>query len=218
MDIFAVILSSPFLLPLMALIALLIKLDSKGPAIYRQERISARRRLRNGKVVWEQVPFTICKFRTMKVGATSKLHKEFVAAYIAGDEAEMARIRQSVDQETEAYKLVSDPRITKVGNILRKTSLDELPQLWNVLTGDMSLVGPRPPIPYEVEMYEPWHHQRLMTVQGLTGAWQAQGHSAMRFDEMVRMDIDYIQKQNIWLDLRILFQTVPAAVQSKGTK
>jgi lipopolysaccharide/colanic/teichoic acid biosynthesis glycosyltransferase len=218
MDVVVVALSMVFLLPLIAFIALLIKWDSPGPAIFRQERITARRRVRNGRVYWEEGSFTIFKFRTMRVDAKSTLHRQFIEAYIAGDEARMAELQSAQHAEDAKYKLVQDPRVTRVGSFLRKTSLDELPQFWNVLLGDMSLVGPRPPIPYEVELYQPHHHDRLRTIPGLTGWWQVKGRSATSFEEMVRMDVEYIRRQSMWLDIKIMIMTLTSVVNGKGAR
>ena len=218
MDLAIVVLSMVFLLPLMAFIAILIKWDSPGPAIFRQERITARRRVRNGQVYWEETPFTIFKFRTMRTDAKSTIHRQFIEAYIASDDKRMAEL-QSVQQAEDAkYKLVKDPRVTRVGSFLRKTSLDALPQFLNVLLGNMSLVGPRPPIPYEVERYLYHHHDRLRTVPGITGWWQVKGRSATSFEEMVRMDVDYIRRQSLWLDIKIIIMTVTAVVNGKGAR
>jgi len=218
MDLVVVVLSLVFLLPLMVFMALLIKWDSPGPAIFRQERVTARRRVRNGQVVWEEVPFTIYKFRTMRTDAKSTLHRQFIEAYIAGDDKRMAELQSAQQAEDAKYKLVADPRVTRVGSFLRKTSLDELPQLWNVLLGHMSLVGPRPPIPYEVDLYQPHHHDRLRTIPGLTGWWQVKGRSATSFEEMVRMDVEYIQQQSFWLDIKIIIMTVTAVTNGKGAR
>lgn len=218
MDLIVVALSLVFLLPMMAFVALLIKWDSPGPAIFRQERVTARRRERDGQVTWEEVPFTIYKFRTMRTDAKSTLHRQFIEAYIAGDDTRMAELQSAQNQEETKYKLVQDPRVTRVGSFLRKTSLDELPQLWNVLLGDMSLVGPRPPIPYEVELYQHHHHDRLRTIPGLTGWWQVRGRSATSFEEMVRMDVEYIRQQSLWLDIKIIVMTVTAVVYGKGAR
>jgi lipopolysaccharide/colanic/teichoic acid biosynthesis glycosyltransferase len=218
MDFSVVLFSLLFLLPLMAFIALLIKWDSPGPAIFRQERVTARRRVRNGKIYWEEVPFTIYKFRTMRTDAKSTIHRQFIEAYIAGDEGRMAELQSAQKAEDAKYKLVQDPRITRVGNFLRKTSLDELPQLWNVLVGEMSLVGPRPPIPYEVDLYLFHHHERLRTVPGITGWWQVKGRSTTSFEEMVRMDVEYIRQQSIMLDIKIILMTVTAVVNGRGAR
>lgn len=218
MDVTVVALSLVFLLPLMAFVALLIKWDSPGPAIFRQERVTARRRERDGEVYWEETPFTIYKFRTMRVDAKSTLHRQFIEAYIIGDEKQMMALQSAQQQEEAKYKLVQDPRVTRVGSFLRKTSLDELPQLWNVLLGDMSLVGPRPPIPYEVELYQYHHHDRLRTIPGLTGWWQVRGRSATSFEEMVRMDVEYIQQQSLVLDIKIIVMTVMAVVNGRGAR
>lgn len=218
MDLVIVVLSMVFLLPLMAFIAILIKWDSPGPAIFRQERVTARRRVRNGQVYWEEMPFTILKFRTMRTDAKSTIHRQFIEAYIAGDDKRMAELQSAQQAEDARYKLVEDPRVTRVGSFLRKTSLDELPQFLNVLLGNMSLVGPRPPIPYEVELYLYHHHDRLRTVPGITGWWQVKGRSATSFEEMVRMDVDYIRRQSLWLDIKIIIMTVTAVVNGKGAR
>lgn len=218
MDLIIVVLSMVFLLPLLAFIALLIKWDSPGPAIFRQERVTARRVVRNGKVYWEERPFTIYKFRTMRADAKSTIHRQFIEAYIAGDAKRMAELQTAQQAEDAKFKLVQDPRVTRVGSFLRKTSLDELPQLWNVLLGNMSLVGPRPPIPYEVELYLFHHHDRLRTVPGITGWWQVRGRSATSFEEMVRMDVDYITRQSLWLDIKIIFMTLTAVINGKGAR
>lgn len=217
-DLAIVVLSMVFLLPLMAFIAILIKWDSPGPAIFRQERVTARRRVRNGQVYWEEAPFTIFKFRTMRTDAKSTIHRQFIEAYIAGDDKRMAELQSAQQAEDAKYKLVQDPRVTRVGSFLRKTSLDELPQFLNVLLGDMSLVGPRPPIPYEVELYLYHHHDRLRTVPGITGWWQVRGRSATSFEEMVRMDVEYIRQQSLWLDIKIIIMTVTAVVNGKGAR
>jgi lipopolysaccharide/colanic/teichoic acid biosynthesis glycosyltransferase len=218
MDLIIVALSMVFLLPLMAFIAILIKWDSPGPAIFRQERVTARRSVRHGRLYWQESPFTIYKFRTMRVDAKSTLHRQFIEAYIAGDDQRMADLQSAQQAEDAKYKLVEDPRVTRVGSFLRKTSLDELPQLWNVLLGEMSLVGPRPPIPYEVELYQPHHHDRLRTVPGLTGWWQVKGRSATSFEEMVRMDVEYIRQQSVSLDIKIILMTLTAVVNGKGAR
>jgi len=225
-DLVIVILALPFLLPLFAIIAILIKIDSPGAIFYTQERVGAKLYIKDSKVYWAQRLFKLYKFRSMRQGAASDLHQKFIEAYINGDEEEMVRIQQagaedtdnSEEKEVSLYKLTGDPRITRIGNFLRKTSLDELPQILNVLFGDISLVGPRPAIPYEVEMYEPWHKQRLLTIQGLTGAWQATGRNNVSFDEMVKLDIDYLENQSLWLDAKILLWTVPAILLRKGAE
>jgi exopolysaccharide biosynthesis polyprenyl glycosylphosphotransferase len=179
------------LLPLWLLIALLIKLDSKGPVFYTQERVGMDGRL-----------FLLYKFRTMVADADSELHREYQRAFIAGRaEANLG------NEQKPAYKLLSDPRITRVGKLLRKTSIDEVPQLLNVLLGDMSVVGPRPPIPYEVEAYELWHRKRLDMKPGLTGLWQVSGRNRLPFEEMVRLDLFYIENWSLLLDLKIILRT-----------
>jgi len=187
----ALLIFSPFFL----LIALAVKLSSKGPMLFRQQRVGQY----GGR-------FTFLKFRSMYVNNSSEIHKEYVRKLIAG-KAE----RKGNDG---VFKITNDPRITPVGRILRRTSLDELPQFINVLIGDMSLVGPRPPLPYEVEAYDVWHRRRLLEARpGITGLWQVNGRCRTKFDEMVRLDLQYARKQSLWLDLKILLRT-PAAVLS----
>jgi exopolysaccharide biosynthesis polyprenyl glycosylphosphotransferase len=179
--------------PLWLIIALCIKLDSRGPIFYRQERVGM-----DGRV------FLFFKFRTMRTGSDDAEHREFQRKYITGQpESNLG------DQDRPAYKLRADERVTRVGNILRKTSLDELPQFLNVLRGEMSLVGPRPPIPYEVESYQLWHRKRLDMKPGITGLWQVSGRNRLSFEEMVRMDLYYIENWTLLLDLKILLQTLP---------
>lgn len=194
--------------PVMVIIYLLIKFDSPGNPIYVQERVGTELKNINGKNVWVQKNFKMYKFRSMRTNSTSKIHQQFIQAYIAGDETQMAELQQAKASENNKFKLNGDPRITKIGKFIRKTSLDELPQLYNVLVGDMTLVGPRPPIPYEVALYRPYHLKRLNTKQGITGYWQVNGRSSTSFEEMVQLDTEYIKKQSFWLDMSILFKTV----------
>lgn len=212
-DLCIVVPSLLFLGPLMLLLTLMIRLDSDGPAIFVQERVGAKRVYKNGRWVWQTITFPIYKYRTMRVNAGSKLHQKYIAAYIAGDEQKMAEIRGAKDN---SFKMTKDPRVTKIGKILRKLSLDELPQLINVLRGEMSLVGPRPPIPYEVELYKPSDMARLAATPGITGWWQVSGRAATSFQEMVKLDVEYIQKSTVWMDLKIIIMTVPAAITQKG--
>lgn len=184
------------------LIAGAIRLTSRGPVLFRQVRIG-----QYGK------PFLFLKFRSMYLDNDPSLHREYVKALIQGS-AE----RKPVPGASEGiYKLTRDPRITRLGALLRKTSLDELPQLWNVLKGDMSLVGPRPPIPYEVQAYEMWHRRRVLEAKpGITGLWQVKGRSRVSFDEMVRLDVRYAMNRSIWLDLKILLETPRAVIAGSG--
>ena len=190
-DLIVAALAITLLFPLWLVIALLIKLDSKGSVFYTQERVGMDGRL-----------FLLYKFRTMKADADSELHREYQRAFIAG------RAEANLGNETKpTYKLLADPRITRIGKVLRRTSLDEVPQLLNVLSGDMSLVGPRPPIPYEVEAYELWHRKRLDMKPGLTGLWQVSGRNRLPFEEMVRLDLFYIENWSLLLDLKIILRT-----------
>jgi exopolysaccharide biosynthesis polyprenyl glycosylphosphotransferase len=184
--------------PFLALIALVIKLHSRGPVLFRQIRVGER-----GK------PFSFWKFRSMYVGSDTAIHKEYVTKFISRVE--------SASQTEEVYKITNDPRVTLIGRFLRKTSLDELPQLWNVFCGEMSLVGPRPPLPYELECYELWHHRRIFEAKpGITGLWQVTGRSRTTFNEMVRLDLRYAQQWSIWLDFKILLQTPKAVLMGEG--
>ena len=199
------------LLPLMLLIAMLIKLDSPGPIFYIQERVGTRRRSRGGQTIWEVQNFKVYKFRSMVYNADPTLHQAYIKAFVEG-RAEMSEANGG------KFKLINDPRVTRVGRILRKTSLDELPQLFNVLKGEMSLVGPRPVPTYEVAQYQAWHHERLATLPGITGLWQVKGRCQVTFEEMIRMDIDYVRQQSLWLDLKILLLTIPAVLSGRGAE
>jgi len=191
-----------FFFPLMFLIALLIKLTSDGPILFKQKRLGYL-----GK------PFTFLKFRTMYVDCDEKLHQEYVHKLIRG-ETDSTNFGSS---QQPLFKLENDPRITRIGKYLRKLSLDELPQFFNVLWGDMSLVGPRPPIRYELEEYQNWHFRRILEVKpGITGLWQVYGRSMTTFDEMVRLDLQYIREKSILLDLKILLKTFDAVFNTKG--
>ena len=186
--------------PLFLLIAVLIKIESRGPVLFKQQRIGSM-----GK------PFHMLKFRTMHVNADHALHHEFVSRFItAGTNGEPPGT-------SGFFKITNDPRVTSIGRVLRKTSLDELPQLWNVLRGEMSLVGPRPPLPYEVEQYKPWHTRRLIEAKpGITGLWQVGGRSRTTFDDMVRLDLRYARTCSLWTDIKILAATPGAVISGKG--
>jgi lipopolysaccharide/colanic/teichoic acid biosynthesis glycosyltransferase/ActR/RegA family two-component response regulator len=199
--------------PLMLLIAILIRLDSPGPAIFSQERIGSKRRRTSSGERWEPVTFKFYKFRSMYKDIDSSVHEAYIEAFINHDAAEMNATQHS---ETEVRKLVNDHRITALGRLLRKTSLDELPQFWNILKGDMTLVGPRPALPYEVHLYKPWHHRRLRAIPGLTGLWQVEGRSMMEFDDMVTLDIEYTERKSLLLDTIILIKTPITVLSMKG--
>jgi lipopolysaccharide/colanic/teichoic acid biosynthesis glycosyltransferase len=186
--------------PLLLLIATLVKMTSCGPVFFRQARIGQMMK-----------PFTMFKFRTMYVGADYKIHHEFVSSFIKAS----GQVHEP--SKNGFFKLANDPRVTSVGRILRKTSLDELPQLWNVLRGDMSLVGPRPALPYELAEYKPWHRQRVLEAKpGITGLWQVAGRSRTTFDEMVRLDLRYARTRSLWTDIKILLATPAAVISGKG--
>lgn len=186
--------------PLFLLIAILIKLGSKGPVFYKQPRIGQMAK-----------PFTMLKFRTMYLNVDHELHREFVTRFIKSSVLVKEPIKDA------PFKIAHDPRVTPIGRILRKTSLDELPQFLNVLWGEMSLVGPRPPLPYEVEQYQSWHRRRILEVKpGITGLWQVTGRSRTTFDEMVRLDLRYARTCSIWTDIKILLATPRAVISGKG--
>jgi exopolysaccharide biosynthesis polyprenyl glycosylphosphotransferase len=175
--------------PLLLVLAALIKLDSKGPVLFRQERVGLHGR-----------PVNVLKFRSMCIGAEDQLED----------------LRQQNEINGHAFKLANDPRITRVGRFLRRSSLDELPQLWNVFRGEMSLVGPRPPLPSEVANYDIWHRRRLSMKPGMTGLWQVGARRSPEFDHWVEQDLEYIDSWSLWLDLKIILRTVPAMISGDG--
>ncbi|MGA7573635.1 MAG: sugar transferase [Terriglobales bacterium] len=188
--------------PVFLIIAAAVKLTSNGPVLFRQKRIGEH-----------GTPFTFLKFRSMYMNNDASEHQEYVRQLIAGQAK-----KKSVDGKgAGVFKLTNDPRITPVGRVLRRSSLDELPQLINVLRGEMSLVGPRPPVPYEVEAYETWHRRRLLEAKpGITGLWQVHGRSRVEFDDMVRLDLRYARDCSPLLDLKILLQTPKAVMGGDG--
>jgi lipopolysaccharide/colanic/teichoic acid biosynthesis glycosyltransferase len=191
--------------PFFAVIPLWIKLTSKGPILFRQERVG-----QYGK------RFTFLKFRSMYVNNDDAIHRKFVSELIAG-KAGKDDSRCGCEPEKKVFKITNDPRVTPVGRFLRKSSLDELPQFFNVLMGQMSLVGPRPPIAYEVEKYDIWHRRRIMELKpGITGLWQVKGRSSTNFDEMVRLDLHYARTWSLWLDIQLLACTPYAMLKGKG--
>jgi lipopolysaccharide/colanic/teichoic acid biosynthesis glycosyltransferase len=188
--------------PVFFVIAAAVKLTSRGPVLFRQKRIGQH-----------GTPFTFFKFRSMFVNNDSSEHKEYVRQLIAGQ----AEKKSANGNGGGVFKLTNDPRITPVGKILRRSSLDELPQLINVLRGEMSLVGPRPPVPYEVQEYATWHRRRLLEAKpGITGLWQVKGRSRVEFDDMVRLDLQYARNCSPLLDLKILLQTPKAVMTGDG--
>ena len=186
--------------PLFLAIAGLVKLSSRGPVLFRQVRIGHMLK-----------PFMICKFRTMHANADHGIHHNYVSWFITSSG------KGQEQDKNKIFKLTNDPRITPIGHFLRKSSLDELPQLWNVLVGQMSLVGPRPPLWYEVQQYKPWHRHRVLEAKpGITGLWQVTGRSRTTFDEMVRLDLRYARGQSLWADIKILLATPAAVFKGKG--
>jgi len=201
MDILGSLVLLILLSPVFFVIAAAVKLTSRGPILFRQKRIGEH-----------GTAFTFLKFRSMYANNDASQHKEYVRQLIAGRAA-----KQTNGAGEGIFKLTNDPRITPVGNFLRRSSLDELPQFINVLRGDMSLVGPRPPVPYEVEAYATWHRRRLLEAKpGITGLWQVQGRSRVGFDDMVRLDLRYARHSSPWLDLKILVQTPRAVIAGNG--
>jgi len=193
----ALVLLSPFLL----VIAVAIKLTSKGPILFKQQRLGQY-----------GIRFTFLKFRSMYFQSHAKIHQDYVREFISGNQH-----RTQAGSQSNIYKIQDDPRVTAIGRFLRKTSLDELPQFFNVLKGEMSLVGPRPPIPYEVEKYDIWHRRRFLEVKpGITGLWQVEGRSKTKFDEMVRLDLKYARTWSPWIDIKILLRTPKAVLRGDG--
>jgi lipopolysaccharide/colanic/teichoic acid biosynthesis glycosyltransferase len=199
--------------PLMLLVAITIFIYSPGPILFKQERVGAKRQSHGGRSSWKRANFQCYKFRTMKINADPSVHQAYVKALIENDEEQMAALQGA---PTQPRKLVNDTRVIRPGKLLRKLSLDELPQLWNVLIGEMSLIGPRPAIPYEVEMYKPWHLRRLEAQPGITGLQQVMARCTTDFDEQVQYDIEYIDNQSIWLDIKIIIKTPFAIISTKG--
>jgi lipopolysaccharide/colanic/teichoic acid biosynthesis glycosyltransferase len=200
-DIVGAALLTVLLSPLLLVVALLVKLDSRGPAIFRQERIGR-----------DLKPFRVAKFRTMREGVAADPHRAYVE--------EMIR-KEAYDAKGEQKpmaKLQQDPRITKIGGFLRRTSLDELPQLWNVLRGEMSLVGPRPPIRYEVDAYPARAFRRFAVRPGVTGLWQVRGRSLVTFQKMIDLDIEYVEQRSLLLNLKIILLTIPTVLHGKGAE
>jgi len=188
--------------PVFVVLGIIIKLTSKGPIFFRQQRLGQY-----------GVPFAFLKFRSMYVSTSADVHKEFVRNFITGK----ADTTAAEGKQKAIYKITNDPRVTRIGKFMRRTSLDEFPQFWNVLKGDMSLVGPRPPIPYEIEAYDIWHRRRLLEAKpGITGLWQVHGRSKTTFDNMVRMDLHYSRNWSLWLDMKILLQTPRAVFSGDG--
>jgi exopolysaccharide biosynthesis polyprenyl glycosylphosphotransferase len=202
MDIVGAIAGMLIFMPVMLITALAIKATSPGPVIFRQARL--------GK---QGVPFTFYKFRSMHMNTNDQIHREYIRDFIGGDHA---KVNQG-DVEEPFFKIKSDPRITPVGKFIRKTSIDELPQFLNVLKGEMSLVGPRPPLAYEAEKYQAWHLRRILEMKpGITGLWQVEGRSKTDWDDTVRLDIQYIQNWSLLFDLKLLVRTVLAVINGRG--
>lgn len=190
------------LTPVFLILAVLVKLTSNGPVFFRQERVGQY-----------GARFVFLKFRSMYVSTDATIHKEYVRNFIAG----RAGTSRAEENKEAVYKITNDPRVTWIGRFMRRTSLDELPQFWNVLRGEMSLVGPRPPIPYELEAYDLWHRRRLLESKpGITGLWQVHGRSKTTFDEMVRLDLEYSRTWSPILDLKILLETPRAVLSGDG--
>jgi lipopolysaccharide/colanic/teichoic acid biosynthesis glycosyltransferase len=199
LDVTFTILIAPFVLFVGVIVAICIKLNSPGPIFYRQKRIGQ-----------DGIEFEMLKFRSMYINNDSNIHREKIIKYMNGEKL------NEDGNDALAYKHLHDPRITSVGRFIRKTSLDELPQFWNVLCGQMSLVGPRPPLPYEVECYSPHDSLRLTGKPGLTGPWQIYGRSRVTFHNMVNMDITYLKEQSLWYDLKLVMLTIPVMIFGRG--
>jgi lipopolysaccharide/colanic/teichoic acid biosynthesis glycosyltransferase len=199
LDVTFTILIAPFVLFVGVIVAICIKLNSPGPIFYRQKRIGQ-----------DGVEFDMLKFRSMYINNDSNIHREKIIQYMNGEKL------NEDGNDAMAYKHLHDPRITSVGRFIRKTSLDELPQFWNVLCGQMSLVGPRPPLPYEVECYSPHDSLRLTGKPGLTGPWQVYGRSRVTFHNIVNMDITYLKEQSLWYDLKLVLLTIPVMIFGRG--
>lgn len=194
MDVVCSLLALLVLSPLLLAIALIIKLDSRGPVLFTQERLGKDMR-----------PFRMYKFRSMFADAGDSLHRESVK-----------RTAESKRREIGTFKSLADPRVTRFGKFLRTWNLDELPNLINILRGDMSIVGPRPALDYELPYYKDWYYRRFAVRPGLTGLWQVKRADAEDFDEMIRMDVDYVDQMSPWLDVKLIVLTIPSIVRERG--
>jgi lipopolysaccharide/colanic/teichoic acid biosynthesis glycosyltransferase len=226
MDLTLCLLAMPVVLPVMSFLALLIRLDSPGPALFVQERVG-----KGGRA------FRMFKFRTMPHNLDDTFHRAFMKAFVRGEigseagtdggnnrfqgafiKVFLGSLSKTNGNNGKVFKPAQASQITWLGNILRRTSLDELPQIFNVLKGEMSLVGPRPNVPWEVEEYLPWHYERLEVLPGLTGLAQVKGRSGLSFDTIVKYDIEYIEKQSPWMDLQVLWWTLSAVFYGTGAE
>lgn len=194
-----------FCLPIMLVAALAILIFDGREVLYRQKRIGAQGR-----------PFEMLKLRTMKSQTADLVHREYVQEWIRNEASPGANGNGGSGKDQKVFKLCDDPRITKVGKLLRRFSIDELPQLWNVLRGDMSLIGPRPALPYELELYQDWHRRRLEGLPGITGLWQVSGRNRVSFEDMVRLDVKYLEDWSLSSDIRILLHTIPVLLRGEG--
>lgn len=202
MDVAGSLMALLILSPIFLAVAIAVKLSSNGPIFFRQERVGQY-----------GMPFTFLKFRSMRVGNDASAHRAYVKQLIAGE----AERKGSDGASKGIFKLTNDPRITRVGSFIRRTSLDELPQFINVLRGEMSLVGPRPAIGYEVDAYDIWHRRRILEAKpGITGLWQVFGRSRVKFDDMVRLDLKYATSWSPWMDIKILLRTPVAVLFGAG--
>jgi lipopolysaccharide/colanic/teichoic acid biosynthesis glycosyltransferase len=192
---FVIVFGFPFFLLLVAL----IKLTSEGPVFYVQNRVGLN-----------ETPFKFYKFRTMTNGTNDDVHRSYAENFIKGN------VTGDNGSKKPVFKLTADPRVTSMGRFLRRTSLDELPQFFNILKGEMTLVGPRPPCSYEIDHYQKWHKKRLLVKPGLTGLWQVSGRSSVPFDEMVHLDLRYIDEWSLMLDIKIILRTIPVMFRGSG--
>lgn len=200
LDIAFTLLLAPLIICIGLIVAICIKLDSKGPVFFRQKRVG-----QNG------IEFEMLKFRSMYRNANQIAHQQNIVKYMNGE-----MLNADGAESHMAYKAANDPRITRVGRFIRKTSLDEIPQFWNVLRGQMSLVGPRPPLPYEAELYSPHEWLRMVGKPGLTGTWQVYGRSRVTFQNMVKMDLEYLAHQSLWHDIKLILLTIPVIIFARG--
>ncbi len=212
-DIVVSFLALIILSPIMLATAILIRLDSPGPVLFTQMRVGTVRIKRKGRLYWKRKEFKFYKFRTMVNKADTTPHQDLIKALINHDQQ---KIQELVNSDSKLIKLTNDKRITRLGHYLRRSSVDELPQFWNVLRGEMSLIGPRPAIPYEVEMYKRWYFHRFEAKPGLTGLWQVKARNSCDFDEMVKLDIEYVEHQSFWLDLKIMIKTPLVIILHRG--